>query len=173
MTELVGGTGEKCVGNKALALCFNFYGGVMVAGWSSNDTVAYSGEYSFQVSPYGITGTGFVAHIKLAGLFDFVTNNFCSLGILASSISATLATDYSLSAYEGNLFAGAGICSMQNILVLQSCSWASQIIGGEPCEATAVHVGTPVKLYSLYENTTHFFHPKQKDEHNLLSLYIF
>ena len=129
----------------------------MVAGWNSNDTLADSGEYSFQVTPYGITGTGFVAHISLAGLFDFVTNNFCSLGIVSSSISATLQADYSLAAYEGNLFTGAGICTMQNILVLQSCSWASQIIGGEPCEATAVHYGTPVVLYSLYENTIPLF----------------
>ena len=129
----------------------------MVAGWNSNDTLADSGDYSFEVTPYGITGTGFVVHVKLAGLFDFVTNNFCSLGILASFFSATLAPDYSLSAYKGNLFTGAGICTMQNILVLQSCSWASQIIGGEPCEASAVHVGTPVVLYSLYENMIPLF----------------
>ena len=129
----------------------------MVAGWNSNDTVADSGDYSFSVQPYGITGTGFYVHVNLAGLFDLVSNNFCSLGLVSSVISATVQPDYSLSAYKGSLFLGAGICTMQNILVLQSCSWAAQVIGDKPCQATAVHYGTPSVLYSLYENNIPLF----------------
>ena len=88
--------------------------------------------------------------LKVAGFMNFVAQGMVVLGSVEAPIAATVGSDYSISAYNGILDLGAGLIVLRSALFLESCAWAKEIIGGEPCEVTTAHVGDMMIPYALY-----------------------